>query len=192
DDLTGPEQLDGMIRPPHEAGAEQRLRRHLDALREQHEMAHIHDLRRLLERIGEAALGNPADQRHLPALEPRTHLAALARRLTLAAATGRLADTRPGAATLADARAVRAARCLQVVQCQPLDLALGVRGSGLGPRPRLPCRFRFSSWHLTSFLWPEAFARSSLPPSPRRDGAPAAACRAPRGDPRERLQPDGA
>src|SRR5580765_8785591 len=113
-------------------------------------MAHIHDLRRLLERIGEAALGNPADERHLPALEPRTHFAALARGLTLAAATGCLADTRPRAATLADARAVRADRRLQVVERQPLELGLGVRGSGLGPRPRLPRRFRFSSWHRTS------------------------------------------
>src|SRR5881394_4034500 len=51
-DLAGAEQLDWVIGTPHEPGAEQRLGRHLDALRQQHQVADVHDLRRLLERIG--------------------------------------------------------------------------------------------------------------------------------------------
>src|SRR3989442_2853124 len=80
------------IGPADQPGAEQRLRRHLDPFGQQHEMPHVDDLRRLLERIGEAALGNAPDERHLPALESRTHLAALPRRLTLPTAARRLPD----------------------------------------------------------------------------------------------------
>src|ERR1700704_1180287 len=114
-----------MVGPANEPGAEQRLRRHLDTLREEDEMAHVHDLRRLLERIGEAALGNAPDERHLPALESGTHLAALARGLAFAAAAGRLADPGAGTAALADARAMRAHGGLQVVQREPLRGSLG-------------------------------------------------------------------
>src|SRR6185312_10819478 len=90
--LTGPEQLDRMIRTAHQSRAEQRLGRHLDALGEQHEMAHVHDLRRLLERIGEAALRNAPDEGHLAALEPGAHLAALPRGLSLPTASCGLPD----------------------------------------------------------------------------------------------------
>src|SRR5439155_12761371 len=146
-DLAGAEQLDRVIGTPHEPGAEQRLGRHLDALRQQHKVADVHDLRRLLERIGEPALGDAADERHLPALESGAHLATLARGLTLAAAAGRFADTRPRAATLANAHAVRALRRLQVVQRQ-------ARRCGRGRfRARLACRFRLISLYLTSFLF---------------------------------------
>src|SRR6266576_2239405 len=117
--LTGAEQLDRMVGTAHQAGAEQRLRRHLDAVGEQDEVAHVHDLRRLLERIGEAALGNAPDERHLAALEARTHLAALARGLALAAAAGGFADTGARAAAFADAGPVRAHRRLQIVQREP-------------------------------------------------------------------------
>jgi len=69
-------------------------------------VAHVHDLRRLLERIGEAALGNAPDERHLAALESRTHVTALARGLALAAAAGGLADAGAGTTALTDPRAV--------------------------------------------------------------------------------------
>src|SRR6266550_79250 len=46
-DLTGAEQLDRMVGTAHEAGAEQRLRRHLDAVGEQDEVAHVHGMRRM-------------------------------------------------------------------------------------------------------------------------------------------------
>src|SRR6266576_2519649 len=177
--LTGAEQLDRMVGTAHQAGAEQRLRRHLDAVGEQDEVAHVHDLRRLLERIGEAALGNAPDERHLAALEPRTHLAALTGGLAFAAAAGRLADPGAGTAAFADPRAMRAARRLQIVQRKARELGLGVRGSGLAPR--FPCGFRLRLWHLTSFLPSRA--------SPRRGAAPVGAYRAALDDRRARLHP---
>src|SRR5690348_3410510 len=88
------QQLDGPVGPPHQAGAEQRLRRHLHAFGDPVQVPDVHHLRRLLEGVREAALGDAADERRLAALEPRAHLAALARGLALAAATGRLADPR--------------------------------------------------------------------------------------------------
>src|SRR5258705_881478 len=140
-DLTGAEQLDRVVGTAHQSGAEQRLRRHLDTLREQDEVAHVDDLCRLLERVGEAALGNAPDERHLAALEPRTHLAPLTRGLAFAAAASRLADPGAGTAAFANPRASRAPRRAEVVQGQARDWGLGALGSGLGPR--LPCRFRF-------------------------------------------------
>src|SRR5207244_120907 len=74
------------------------------------EMSHVDDLRRLLERVREPALGNPANERHLAALKAGTHLAALPRGLALPAATGGLPDARAGPPSLADAGAVRTAR----------------------------------------------------------------------------------
>src|SRR5437867_521633 len=145
-DLAGPEQFDRMVGTPHQPGAEQRFRRHLDTLRQEDEVAHIHHLRRLLERIREAALGNAPDERHLPALESRTHLAALARGLAFAAAAGRLADSRAGPAALADARAMRALRRLEIVQREAWNRDLGARSLGLGPRSRFPCGFCFRLW----------------------------------------------
>src|SRR3989441_12488772 len=120
-----------MVGAANQSGAEQRLRRHLDALGEQDEVTDVHHLRRLLERIGEAAFGNAPDERHLAALEARAHLAALARGLAFAAATGRLPDTGAGAAAFADARAMRAHGGLEVVQREPRDLGRGTRGLGL-------------------------------------------------------------
>jgi len=52
----------------------------------------------------------------LAALKSGTDLAALPRRLALAAAAGRLADTGAGTAALADARAMGALGRLQIVQ----------------------------------------------------------------------------
>src|SRR5213082_3205066 len=105
-DVPHAEQLDGAVRPAHQPGAEQRVGRHLHALRDPTQVPDVHHLRRLLERVGEAALRDAPDERHLAALEPGAHLATLARRLALAAATRGLADPRAGPATLADAGAV--------------------------------------------------------------------------------------
>src|SRR5882724_8267547 len=90
--VTHAEQLDGMVRPAHQPGAEQRLRRDLDALGELAQVPDVDHLRRLLERVREAALRDAADERHLPALEAGTRLPARPRGLTLAAPPGRLAD----------------------------------------------------------------------------------------------------
>src|SRR5213594_2319584 len=139
-DLAGPEQFDRMVGTPHQPGAEQRFRRHLDTLRQEDEVAHIHHLRRLLERIREPALGNAPDERHLPALESRTHLAALTRGLTLSASTCGFSNPRSRTPAFANARAMRAARWLQIMQREARKLGFGVRDSGLGPRPRLPRR----------------------------------------------------
>src|SRR5438874_2041938 len=79
------EQLDRAVRPAHQAGAEQRVRRDLDALGELAQVPDVHHLGGLLERVREAPLRDAADERHLPALEPGAYLAALARRLALAA-----------------------------------------------------------------------------------------------------------
>src|ERR1043166_3818394 len=73
------EQLDGMIGPADEPGAEQGIRGHLDALGERAELAHVHDLGGLLERVCEAAFGDAPDERHLPALEPGPRAASAAR-----------------------------------------------------------------------------------------------------------------
>src|SRR5437879_13513807 len=101
-----------MVGTAHQAGAEQRLRRHLDAVGQEDEVAHVHDLRRLLERIGEAALGNAPDERHLAALEARTHLAALARGLALAAAAGGFSYPRSRTPPFTNAGPVRTHRRL--------------------------------------------------------------------------------
>src|SRR5712664_3650642 len=121
-----------MVGTPHQPGAEQRFRRHLDTLRQEDEVAHVHHLRGLFERICEAALGNAPDERHLPALESRTHLAALARGLAFAPAAGRIAGSRAGPAALAGAGAMRASGGLEVVEREPRDWGLGIRGLGLG------------------------------------------------------------
>src|SRR5258707_11795742 len=53
------------------------------------------------------SLGNAPDERHLAALEARTHLATLARGLALAAAAGGLADTGARAAAARDRKSTR-------------------------------------------------------------------------------------
>src|SRR5439155_5174081 len=75
------------------------------------------------------------------ALEAGAHLAALARGLAFAAATGRLPDTRAGAAALADARAMRAHGGLEIMKRESRDRRLRLR-------PRFPFRFRFRRGHL--------------------------------------------
>src|SRR5207237_9940444 len=100
--------------------------------------------RRLLERIGEAALGNAPDERHLPALESRTDLTALPSGLAFPAAASRLPDARPGAASFANARPVRAARGVQVMEREPRHRRFWLRAR----RARFAFRFRFGGWHL--------------------------------------------
>src|SRR5207245_953725 len=100
------------------------------------QVADVHDLGRLLERVGEAPFGDAPDERHLTALEPGPRLAARARGLALAAATGRLADPRPRPPPLADAHAVRAARRLEARQADVRQLALERRPPGARPRAR--------------------------------------------------------
>src|SRR5438270_3086580 len=107
-DVPHAEQFDGAVRPAHQPCAEQGVGRDLDALGEPAQVPHVHHLRRLLERVGNAALGDAADERHLPALEPRAGLAARPRGLPLAPPPGRLADPRAGPTPLAPARPVRA------------------------------------------------------------------------------------
>src|SRR3989442_13346168 len=136
--VAHPEQLDWMVRTAHEPRPEQRVRRHLHPVGQQAQVPYVHDLRRLLERIGEAALGNAADERHLAALEPGPRRPAAARRLPLTAPACRLADPRARPAPLADARAVRAQRGLEVVERQ---LRYGCR-LRLGLRPALRRRHR--------------------------------------------------
>src|SRR2546430_17197555 len=115
------EQLDRMVRPAHQASAEQRLGSHLDPVRELREVPHVDYLRGLAERVGEAALRDAPDERHLAALESGARLAAAPRRLPLAASAGRLADPRARTPALADARAVRPPRRPQEMQLQGLD-----------------------------------------------------------------------
>src|SRR6266705_1281485 len=101
------EQLDGVVRPAHQPGAEQRLRRDLGALGKLAQVPHVHHRCRLLERVCAATLRDPADEGHLAAFESGADLAALARGLSLAAPSRRLADSRARPAPLADARPVR-------------------------------------------------------------------------------------
>src|SRR3989442_577754 len=129
--VTHAEQLDRVIRPAHQPRPEQRVGRHLHTLGELIQVADVHDLGGLLERVGEAPFGDAPDERHLAALEPGPRLAARARGLALAAATGRLADPRPRPPPLADAHAVRAARRLEGRQADMRQLALGLRPPGL-------------------------------------------------------------
>src|SRR5947207_14429219 len=65
------QQLDRMVRTPDQPRSEQRLRCHFQALGELAQVSDVDHLRHLLERVREAALGNAADERHLPALEDR-------------------------------------------------------------------------------------------------------------------------
>src|SRR5713226_190312 len=129
--VSHPEELDRMVRTAHQPRPEQGVGCHLHAVGQQAEVPYVHDLGRLLERIGEAALGNAPDERHLTALEPRPRLPTAAGRLPLAAATSGLADPGARPAPLADARTVRTAWRLEVVQRQ-LPHRRGLR-LGLGP-----------------------------------------------------------
>src|SRR5690242_7358470 len=140
-DVPHAEQLDGAVRPAYQPGAEQRIGRDLHPLGEPAEVADVHHLRRLLERVGEATLGDAADERHLAALEPGAHLAALTRGLALAAAAGRLADSRAGPAAFADTGAVRAGRRPQSRERERPYFPSGPRGRlGRGRRAGTPGR----------------------------------------------------
>src|SRR2546426_63382 len=88
------EQLDGMVRPAHQTGAEQRFGSHLDPVGELREVSHVDHLCGLPERVREAALRDAPDERHLAALESGACLAAGPRGLPLASSAGRLADPR--------------------------------------------------------------------------------------------------
>src|SRR5439155_2187824 len=139
-------QLDGAVRPAHQPGPEQRLRCDLDALGELAQMPDIDHLRGLLEWVREAALRDAADEGHLPALEPGTDLAALARGLALPASPRRLADPRTRPAPLADARAVGTGRPPQGRQRDVRELGPRRPRPRLRPWPRprlrLPLRLR--------------------------------------------------
>src|SRR6266496_4296206 len=142
--VTHAEQLDGAVRPAHQPGAEQRLRRDLDALGELPQVPNVDHLCGLLERVREAALGDAANERHLPTLEPGTRLPAGARSLALAAPPRSLADPRARPAPLADARPVRAgwpaqARQRDVRELGPRRFRPRLR---LCPHPRLRLRLR--------------------------------------------------
>src|SRR2546427_13215173 len=82
--VTHAEQLDRVIRPAHQPRPEQRVGRHLHTLGELIQVADVHDLGGLLERVGEAPFGDAPDERHLTALAPGPRLAARARGLALA------------------------------------------------------------------------------------------------------------
>src|SRR2546425_400727 len=166
--VTHAEQLDGVVRPAHQPGAEQRLRRDLDALSGLAQVPDVDHLRRLLERVREAPLRNAADERHLPALEAGTRLPARARCLALAATARRLADPRARPAALADARAMRAGWPPEARQCDVRKL---------GPRrlrPRLPLwpypRLRLRLRHR---LFPDAPGRGWPGARRRAPGRPA-------------------
>src|SRR3989442_743107 len=116
--LAHAEQLDRAVGPAHESRAEQRVGGDFDTFGEQRQMPDVHDLRRIPEGIGEAALGDAADERHLPALEPQAGRAAGAGLVALLAAAAGLPDPRARPPAHADARAVGAPRRLERVQGQ--------------------------------------------------------------------------
>src|SRR5688572_12527976 len=109
-----------------QAGFRQRLTRHFRALVEQFQVAERHDLRFDAERVGEAALWNPARDLHLPALEPRLAAARSAvtrpRHRALVSLAGRLALAGAGSATQPLAIAMRSRRWGEVMQS---DLLVG-------------------------------------------------------------------
>src|SRR6266513_806203 len=158
------EQLDRPIRPAHQPGPEQRLRRHLDAGGELAQMADVHYLRGLLEGVREAALRDAADERHLTALEAGSRLPARARGLPLATPARGLADPGTRPTPLADAGPVRARGGSQAVQHETFDrdgLGGGLRLASrrrlrLGARLRLAFRRRHylpSFTGVTSTRW---------------------------------------
>src|SRR2546430_15067603 len=108
--ISHAEQLDRSIRPAHQPGPEQRLRRHLDAGGELAQMADVHYLRGLLEGVREATLRDAADERHLTALAAGSRLPAPARRLPPGTPARSLADPEARPAPLADAGPVRPRR----------------------------------------------------------------------------------
>src|SRR5438876_793325 len=65
---------------------------HLAPVGERRQVPHVDHLRRLPERVREAALGDAPDERHLAALESGASLAAGPRRLPLSSPAGRLTD----------------------------------------------------------------------------------------------------
>src|SRR6185503_15330221 len=101
--VTHAEQLDRLIGPAHEPRAEQGVGSDLDTLGDEAQVADVHHLRVLLERVREAPLRNAANERHLAAFEARADLLPGPGRLSLAAPSRRLADARAGPASLADA-----------------------------------------------------------------------------------------
>src|SRR2546430_12273091 len=121
-DVPHAEQLDGAVRPAHQPRAEQRVGRHLHALGEPAQVPDVHHLCRLFERVGEAALRDAADERHLAPFEPGPGLTAPAPGLALPSPAGGLTDAGAGPATLADAGAVRAGRRAESREREQPDL----------------------------------------------------------------------
>src|SRR5256885_3677396 len=137
-DVPHAEQLDGAVRPATQPRAEQRAGRHLHPLGEPAQVPDVHDLCRLFERVGEAALRDAADERHLAAFEPGPGLTARARGLALPSPAGGLTDAGAGPATLADAGAVRAGRRPESREREHPDFSGGrlcPRGRTRAPRP---------------------------------------------------------
>src|SRR2546421_2499688 len=129
------EQLDGVVRPAHQPGAEQRLRRDLGALGKLAQVPNVHHLCGLLERVCEPTLRDAADEGHLAAFESGADLAPLARGLSLAAPSRAPADPRARPAPLADARPVRAGRPAQPRERDVPELGLRRLRSRLCLRP---------------------------------------------------------
>src|SRR5699024_2620300 len=105
--LTIREHLDGTLGRLDQAGLDQRVSRNLAG--ELLEIVETHDLRFFPERIGEAALGQPARDRHLTAFEMRLAAA----RTVMARA--RLAALVSLARGFASARARTAAKTLAIL-----------------------------------------------------------------------------
>src|SRR2546430_1832713 len=188
------EQLDRSTRPAYRPGLEQRLRGHLDAGGELAQIADVLHLRGLLEGVREAALRDPADERHLTALEAGSRLPARARRLPLAAPARSLADPGARPAPLADAGPVRPRRGSEAVQQEAFYRDGLGRGLGLPPRRRLRLGARPPSSRRLRLPFRRRHTVTCLPSpaSPRRGGAPDRACRGARGDPSSPRHPGDA
>src|SRR5256885_3913896 len=106
-DVPHAEQLDGAVRPAHQPRTEQRVGRDLHALGEPAQVPDVHHLCRLFERVGETALRDAADERHLAALQPRPGLTPRARGLALPSPARRPTGARARPPTPSGSRAVR-------------------------------------------------------------------------------------
>src|SRR5262245_408988 len=116
-DLTGPQDLDRLLRPNRTLGG-QRLDGHLTAVRvELGQPVQVDDLETRLERAVEAPhLGQPHVDRQLAALEARRNLVAGLR--ALGAATGGFASPATLAATDSNLGGLRAGRRTQMMQLE--------------------------------------------------------------------------